>query len=93
MPSPATRIDVRELEPRERHPTIFATFQALRSGEFLELVNDHDPQPLHRQFELLASGEFDWRYLQQGPALWRVAITRLRPPQPSSTCCGSCGGA
>lgn len=93
MPSPATRIDVRAIEPRQRHPAIFASFRELRSGEFLELVNDHDPQPLHRRFELLAPGEFDWRYLQQGPSLWRVAITRLRPSHPAGTCCGGCGGA
>jgi len=93
MPSPATRIDVRDIDPSRRHPLIFSRFKQLADGDSLELVNDHDPQPLRRQFELLAPSEYAWSDLQQGPALWRVAITRVRPAQQAGTCCGSCGGA
>ena len=39
-------LDVREMPPRQRHPTIFSQLDALNSGDILRLVNDHDPSPL-----------------------------------------------
>ena len=44
-------LDIRALAPRERHPLIFSTFSQLRAGQAMELINDHDPQPLHHQFQ------------------------------------------
>jgi uncharacterized protein (DUF2249 family) len=40
------KLDVRDLEPSERHPRIESVFEGMDSGEVLELVNDHDPKPL-----------------------------------------------
>ncbi len=37
------QIDVRTIPPRDRHPLIFQTFDALAVGESFELVNDHAP--------------------------------------------------
>ena len=42
----------------------------------MELVNDHDPKPLRYQFEFEHAGKFGWEYLEQGPAIWRVEISR-----------------
>ncbi len=93
MTTPASRIDVRTIAPRERHSLIFSTFDALSTGQALELVNDHDPRPLYYQFNDRAPGEFEWTYLEQGPQTWRVTITRLKAPHGSDgSCCGSCGG-
>lgn len=47
----ATRLDLRDVPPPERHPTVMAEFAALESGETLRLVNDHEPRPLYYQFE------------------------------------------
>ncbi|MCC2632219.1 MAG: hypothetical protein K0S48_105 [Ramlibacter sp.] len=93
MTRTASRIDVRTVAPRDRHPLIFSTFGALAAGEALELVNDHDPKPLYYQFNAEIPGQFDWEYLEQGPDTWRVAITRTGTGQASGSCCGSCGGA
>jgi len=46
-----TELDVRDLPPAERHPTIHAAFDDLESGETLTLVNDHDPKPLFYEFQ------------------------------------------
>ncbi|MFZ5985628.1 MAG: DUF2249 domain-containing protein, partial [Bacillota bacterium] len=46
----AAKVDARQYEPKDEHPTIFKTFFNLKSGEKMELVNDHDPRPLHYQF-------------------------------------------
>ena len=69
-----TTLDVRGMAPRERHPTILSTFDALTPGEALELVNDHDPKPLRYQFEAELPGTFTWDYLEEGPEAWRVRI-------------------
>ena len=72
--SPTTVVDVREMIPRDRHPTILATFGALASGQAMELVNDHNPKPLRYQFEAELPGSFTWDYLEEGPEVWRVRI-------------------
>ena len=73
-----TRIlDVRTLVPAERHRRIFATYEALVAGAKFELVNDHDPKPLYYQFDAEHHGAFSWRYLEQGPEVWRVEIGRV----------------
>lgn len=69
-------IDAREIPPINRHPLIFETFDALGEHESFELVNDHDPKPLYYQFLHERPDQFTWEYLEQGPATWRVAITR-----------------
>lgn len=70
-------LDVRVIPPREKHPTIFGTFAALKPGEAFVLVNDHDPKPLRYQLEFEHPGQFGWTYLEQGPAVWRVEISRV----------------
>lgn len=69
-------LDVRVIPPREKHPAIFATFEALEPGQSFVLVNDHDPLPLHYQFQYERPGKFSWEYLEQGPVVWRVEISR-----------------
>jgi uncharacterized protein (DUF2249 family)/TusA-related sulfurtransferase len=72
----ATELDVRAIPPRDKHPTIFRTFDALATGESFVLVNDHDPRPLRYQFEAERNGQYSWNYVESGPAVWRVAIAK-----------------
>jgi len=67
-------IDVREIPPRERHPLIFSTWEALAPGAVFEIVNDHDPKPLYYQFQAEHPGEVTWEYLESGPEVWHVQI-------------------
>lgn len=89
----ALPLDLRRIPPPERHPRIFSIFRSLLPGQALELVNDHDPAPLHRQFQAELPGRFEWQVLEAGPATWRVSVTRLADPQARGRCCGACGGA
>ena len=73
-----TVIDVRSIPPRERHPLIFSTFDSLPAGGAFELVNDHEPRPLHYQFQHERDGQFQWEYLEEGPEVWRVRISRVQ---------------
>lgn len=69
-------IDVREIAPRERHPLIFQTFDDLATGEAFELVNDHDPKPLYYQLMAERPGQLGWEYLEEGPEVWRVRLSK-----------------
>ena len=71
-------LDVRSLVPAERHRKIFETYDGLTVGNKFVLVNDHDPKPLYYQFDAEHHGEFSWRYLEQGPKIWRVEIGRTK---------------
>ncbi|GGJ46744.1 DUF2249 domain-containing protein [Deinococcus roseus] len=70
------QLDVRTIHPRDRHPRIFTLFDRLDSGSSFQLVNDHDPRPLHYQFQIERPGTFEWEYLESGPQVWRVKISR-----------------
>ena len=72
------QLDVRDLAPPQRHSLIFATCGKLSVGGAIVLVNDHDPKPLRYQFEAESPGQFGWEYLEAGPAVWRVRITRRK---------------
>jgi uncharacterized protein (DUF2249 family) len=37
--------------PFARHELIFENWNALKPGETLKIINDHDPKPLRYQFE------------------------------------------
>lgn len=76
MSEPKT-LDVRVIPPREKHPTIFGAYNALQPGESFILLNDHDPRPLRYQFEAEYAGKFGWNYVEQGPAVWRVQISKV----------------
>ena len=70
-------IDVRDMVPRERHPLIFATFDQLAPSQTMLLVNDHDPKPLYYQLMAERPEQAGWEYIEQGPEVWRVHITKL----------------
>ncbi|HKJ33484.1 MAG TPA: DUF2249 domain-containing protein [Balneolales bacterium] len=74
-------LDARVIPPVDKHPTIFRTFDALAKDESFVLINDHDPKPLHYQFEAERNGEYKWEYLEQGPQVFRVEITRIAESQ------------
>lgn len=71
-------LDVRPIMPREKHLTIHATFDRLNAGQKLMLINDHDPKPLYYEFSFEKAGRFEWQYLEQGPEVWKVVITKTR---------------
>jgi regulator of cell morphogenesis and NO signaling len=69
-------LDVTQLEPRQKHPTIFGHFDDLAEGESLTIHNDHDPKPLYYQLLGERGNIFKWDYLEQGPEWWKVKISK-----------------
>jgi len=76
--SDARQLDVRDLPPPQRHTLIFDTCGKLKAGDAILLVNDHDPKPLYYQFQAEQPGQFGWEYIESGPQVWRVRITRTK---------------
>lgn len=73
-------LDLREIPRPQRHPLIFAKFDALAVGGSLRLLNDHDPVPLNRQFDNIRPGQALWEYIVRGPSLFHIRIRRIAPP-------------
>lgn len=71
------QLDVRGLPKPAKHPRIFELFESLAPGESFVLINNHDPQHLHDEFDSDHRGEFGWQYLERGPRRWQIEITRL----------------
>jgi uncharacterized protein (DUF2249 family) len=60
--------DARGIAKRFRHAAIFGALDALRPGETMRFVNDHDPLPLLDQLASRYGDTVDIRYLQREPA-------------------------
>ena len=69
-------LNVSLIEPKLKHPTIFIRFDELVAGESLTIHNDHDPKPLYYQLLGERGNIFTWEYLQEGPDLWKVKISK-----------------
>ncbi|OCA90876.1 hypothetical protein A8F94_03120 [Bacillus sp. FJAT-27225] len=76
MQTYAAVVNVPDFPPREKHPTIFNTFDRLNHGEKMQIINDHDPRLLLYQFMMERPEQFEWQYLEEGPETWKVSILR-----------------
>lgn len=78
-------LNVTVLEPRLKHPTIFAKFDSLNGGEAFIIYNDHDPKPLYYQLLAERGQTFNWEYLESGPEVWQVKIAKRKEGQDEET--------
>ena len=69
-------LDLRSMPPFERHEKIFEVWNSLKEGQTMKIINDHDPKPLHYQFEAEYNGKYEWKYEKQGPKDWIVKIKK-----------------
>lgn len=71
------RINIVDYQPKDRYTTVSSTFEALRSGEKMELINDHDIRPL-LEYKLSQDypDQYDWKYILQGPEAWSAVVTK-----------------
>ena len=77
-------LDLRSIPRGQRHPLIFERVAKLQMGESFAFLNDHDPVPLRRQLDSQFAAETSWEYLERGPEVFRVRITRVGTPLQSS---------
>lgn len=72
---------VQGLSTCEQHRRLLDAFDVLGDHACLDLVDSQDPQHLFMQLAVARAGQFDWRYLDQGPQQWRVRLQRIAPAQ------------
>jgi len=84
-------MDVRAIPCSVKHGQIIKTWLELPVGGHFILLNDHDPVRLQSQFSAQWPGTFTWEHLAEGPAEFRVKITKLKtlgePAKPIATSC------
>lgn len=71
--------DLRPYEPAQRHEMFYQAFAEIKPGEAFSFLNDHDPKPLYYQMEAESKDPFRWEYLQEGPEVWEVRVSKTNP--------------
>lgn len=69
-------LDVRTIPQWQRHPRIFALFDALLAGQSMSIVSDHEPRPLHTQFDQRYGKRYAWEQRRLGDGRWEVTIAK-----------------
>jgi uncharacterized protein (DUF2249 family) len=72
-----TLLDIRPVEPKDRFVTIMGAYEALEAGCTLDLTVDHDPKCMYYTLKAMRPEAFRFEYLEDGPEVWRVEVTRL----------------
>lgn len=78
MSERTVQLDLRAIPVFERHPRIFDAWDQMEPGETLQIINDHDPKPLHYQFEGEYPDAYRWEYVKKDPLEWVVNIKKLQ---------------
>ena len=69
-------LNVTQLEPKFKHPTIFRCFDALKPEDGFYILNDQYPKPLYYQLVAERGKIFTWEYKESGPLRWKILITK-----------------
>jgi uncharacterized protein (DUF2249 family) len=68
--------DARGIAKRFRHAAIFGALDALKPGEVMRFVNDHDPIPLLQQMQARYGEAVEIAYRQREPAGVMIDFTK-----------------
>jgi len=79
-PAAVIVVDIGTIDARERHSMVFDTLAGLAPGQVLELVSDHNPQPLLEEFFSEVPDRFWWDSEKRPLGLWRVLIGKPDAP-------------
>lgn len=77
MTDPDHDLDMRRLRPTDKCPSLFAKYADLPVGGSFVLVSNDDPGHLREEFDADLAGTYGWQYLDRGPAVWRIRISKL----------------
>ena len=73
----ATIVDVRETAPMHRFEQIMSAYEALDAGATMHLIVDHDPKCMYYTLRATRGEDtFDFQYVEDGPEVWQVLVTR-----------------
>lgn len=69
-------LDARAIPHAIRHGAVIGAFGQVHSGAAMVLVAPHNPVPLLTQLAEIEGDALEVSYLQQGPDVWRLLLTR-----------------
>ena len=69
-------LNLTPLEPHQKCQSLFASFDALKTGESFVVEHDQDPVYLYHHLMEARADPFDWERLKDGPLRWQVRITK-----------------
>lgn len=71
-------LDVRTIPHTIRHATVFGALNGLGPSSAMVLIAHHNPLPLLGQIERMFQGAVEVAYLNDGPDVWKLRLTRTR---------------
>ncbi len=95
--NPKVSLNLTEIEQAERHARVFSEFDGLKLGESMEVIVDHEPKLLLRQFKALRDGAYSWNVVEQSNNLYKFGLIKIQNLSREQTgtkpngCCGICG--
>ncbi len=70
-------IDARAVPDRQKKTYFFSTFDNLNENEEMIIINSHDASPLQKLYQQERPGLTEWKYLLEGPPLWKISIKKV----------------
>ena len=83
--------DARGIGKRFRHAAIFGALEALRPGEAMRFVNDHDPLPLLAQLQQHYGDLLEIAYRQRDPGAIVIDFIVQQPIDAAAAAQTGCG--
>ena len=78
MKTTATVLDIRPTPPKDRFDTIMSAYESLAAGGTMHLIVDHDPRCMYYTLQATrGDAAFNFEYVEEGPLVWQVLVTRL----------------
>lgn len=77
------QLDIRPVAPKDRFPILMGAYEELEPGSTLDLLMDHDPKCMYYTLEAThGEDSFRFEYLENGPEVWQVQVTKLARTTP-----------
>lgn len=71
-------LDVNSLVPFFKNQIIRSRFDRLAEGGAFIVHNNFDPRPLYYYLLVERGSVFSWKYMEEGPEVWKVEIRKLK---------------
>lgn len=73
---PVKTVDLSNFNQNDKHKAVFDAFDTLDLGEQMLLIDKSDPSTLFNQLNDERGTKLDWRYIEEGPDQWKVAVEK-----------------
>ncbi|MFA5524964.1 MAG: DUF2249 domain-containing protein [Tissierellales bacterium] len=73
---PVKTLDLSNFNHNNKHKAIFSAFDNLDLGEQMLLIDNSDPSMLFNHLDDEIGTKLDWKYLEEGPDQWKVAVEK-----------------